>query len=217
MHEPVAPPKKQVPYAWLVGGVAILSVCAMVMSVSNGTTANKNLDALIAAQSIAAKNAEASSAAQAAAATRERALQGQIEALSATLKEAEVRQVSYTKKATENQAADRANVQRLAAAEKRIAELTAELTRLRKEEATPPKVTETILKGDAASRKPVLLAEALKAWDEGNLYVAKAKFEAILAIDPKDLGAAEGLGMVIYAINDASVARKASERAAGGR
>ena len=109
------------------------------------------------------------------------------------------------------------SVKILAGAEKRIAELTAELTRLRKEEATPPKVTETILKGDAASRKPVLLAEALKAWDEGNLYVAKAKFEAILAIDPKDLGAAEGLGMVIYAINDASVARKASERAAGGR
>ena len=145
MHEPVAPPKKQVPYAWLVGGVAILSVCAMVMSVSNGTTANKNLDALIAAQSIAAKNAEALvaaqsiaaknaealNAAQAAAATRERALQGQVEALSAAIKEAEARQVSYTKKVTENQAADRTNVQRMAEATNRINELTAELARLR--------------------------------------------------------------------------------------
>lgn len=131
MHEPVTPPKKQIPYAWLVGGVVILSVCAMVMSVSNGTTANKNLDALIAAQSIAAKNAEAASTAQAAAASRERALLGQIEALSAAIKDAEARQVSYTKKATENQAADRTNVQRMAEATNRINELTAELARLR--------------------------------------------------------------------------------------
>lgn len=131
MHEPVAPPKKQVPYAWLMGGVAILSVCAMVMSVSNGTTANKNLDALITAQSIAAKNAEALSAAQAAAASRERALQGQMEALSATLKEAEARQASFAAKVSEGQAADRANVQRMAEATNRINELTAELARLR--------------------------------------------------------------------------------------
>lgn len=131
MHEPVSPPKKQVPYAWLMGGVAILSVCAMVMSVSNGTTANKNLDALIDAQSIAAKNAEALSAAQAAAASRERALQGQIEALSATLKEAEARQASFAAKVSEGQAADRANVQRMVEATNRINELTAELARLR--------------------------------------------------------------------------------------
>jgi FKBP-type peptidyl-prolyl cis-trans isomerase len=145
MHEPVTPPKRQVPYAWLVGGVAILSVCAMVMSVSNGTTANKNLDALIdaqsiasknaealvAAQSIAAKNAEALNVAQAAAATRERALQGQVDALSATLKEAEARQVSFAAKVSEAQAVDRANVQRMAEATNRINELTAELARLR--------------------------------------------------------------------------------------
>lgn len=145
MHEPVAPPKKQAPYAWLMGGVAILSVCAMVMSVSNGTTANKNLDALIdaqsiaaknaealiTAQSIAAKNAEALSAAQAAAASRERALQGQIEALSATLKEAEARQASFAAKVSEGQAADRANMQRMVEATNRINELTAELARLR--------------------------------------------------------------------------------------
>lgn len=131
MHEPVSPPKKQVPYAWLMGGVAILSVCAMVMLVLNGTTADKSLDALITAQSIAAKNAEALSAAQAAAASRERALQGQIEALSATLKEAEARQASFAAKVSEGQAADRTNVQRMAEATNRINELTAELARLR--------------------------------------------------------------------------------------
>ena len=145
MHEPVAPPKKQAPYAWLVAGLVVLSVCMTVMSVSSGTTATKNLDALVAtqaasaknaealvaAQAIAAKNAEAFSAAQVTAATRERALLGQIEALSAAIKEAEARQVSYTKKVTENQAADRANVQRVAEATNRINELTAELARLR--------------------------------------------------------------------------------------
>ena len=131
MHEPVAPPKKQVPYAWLMGGVAILSVCAMVMLVLNGATADKSLDALIAAQSIAAKNAEALSAAQAAAASRERALQGQIEALSATPKEAEARQASFAAKVSEGQAADRANVQRMVEATNRVNELTAELARLR--------------------------------------------------------------------------------------
>jgi hypothetical protein len=52
----------------------------------------------------------------------------------------------------------------------------------------------------------------LNAWDKGNLYVAKAKFEAILAIDPKDPGAAEGLGMVVYEINDTADTRKAAER-----
>jgi FKBP-type peptidyl-prolyl cis-trans isomerase FkpA len=131
MHEPVAPPKKQVPYAWLMGGLAILSVCAMVMSVSNGTTASKNLDALIAAQSIAAKNAEALSAAQAAATSRELALQGQVEVLSAKLKEAEVRQASLAAKISEGQALDRAATKRLQEANGRVEELTAELARLR--------------------------------------------------------------------------------------
>jgi FKBP-type peptidyl-prolyl cis-trans isomerase len=102
-----------------------------VMSVSSGTTANKNLDALVAAQSISAKNAEALAAAQSAAATRERALQGQVEALSATLKEADKRQASFAAKVSEGQASDRANVQRMAEATNRINELTAELARLR--------------------------------------------------------------------------------------
>ena len=142
-----------------------------------------------------AKNEKALADLRAEAAHQRNLLQGKVDTLTA-----------------EHAAATRASALRLAAAEKRIAELTAELARLRKEEATPPKVAETISKVEAASRKPVLLAEALKAWDEGNLYVAKAKFEAILAIDPKDPGAAEGLGMVVYEINDNADTRKAAER-----
>jgi general secretion pathway protein D len=65
--------------------------------------------------------------------------------------------------------------------------------------------------GDAAARKPMLLAEALKARDEGNLQVAKEKFEAILAIDPKDMGANEGLTSVNAALAEASAAKQSAD------
>ena len=67
--------------------------------------------------------------------------------------------------------------------------------------------------GDAAASKPKLLAEALKARDEGNLQAAKARFEAILAIDSKDVGATEGLASVNAAIADAEAAKKAADAA----
>ena len=67
--------------------------------------------------------------------------------------------------------------------------------------------------GDAAARKPQLLAEALKARDEGNLQAAKAKYEAILAIDAKDLGATEGLKNVTADIAEAEAAKKAADAA----
>jgi general secretion pathway protein D len=65
--------------------------------------------------------------------------------------------------------------------------------------------------GDAAARKPQLLAEALKARDEGNLQAAKEKFQAILAIDAKDVGATEGLASVASAIAEAEAAKKAAD------
>jgi general secretion pathway protein D len=65
--------------------------------------------------------------------------------------------------------------------------------------------------GDAAARKPMLLAEALKARDEGNLQVAKEKFEAILAIDPKDMGANEGLTSVNAALADATASKQSAD------
>jgi general secretion pathway protein D len=57
----------------------------------------------------------------------------------------------------------------------------------------------------------MLLAEALKARDEGNLQVAKEKFEAILAIDPKDMGANEGLTSVNAALAEASAAKQSAD------
>ncbi len=68
--------------------------------------------------------------------------------------------------------------------------------------------------GDAAARKPQLLAEALKARDEGNLQAAKAKFEAILAIDAKDVGATEALKNINDDIAAADAAKKAADAAA---
>jgi general secretion pathway protein D len=65
--------------------------------------------------------------------------------------------------------------------------------------------------GDASARKPMLLAEALKARDEGNLQAAKEKFEAILAIDPKDMGANEGLTSVNAALAEAAAAKQAAD------
>ena len=65
--------------------------------------------------------------------------------------------------------------------------------------------------GDTAARKPQLLAEALKARDEGNLQAAKEKFQAILAIDAKDVGATEGLASVNSAISEAEAAKKAAD------
>jgi general secretion pathway protein D len=65
--------------------------------------------------------------------------------------------------------------------------------------------------GDAASRKPLLLAEALKARDEGNLQAAKEKFEAILAIDPKDMGANEGLTSVNAALAEATTSKQSAD------
>ena len=186
MHEVPEPPKKGIPYPWIVAGLSALSLCLLLITVTDGLDAAKNEKAL------ADLRAEA--------AHQRTLLQGKVDTLTA-----------------EHAATSRASAQRLTAAEKRIAELTAELARLRKEEATPPKVAETISKVEAASRKPVLLADALKAWDEGNLYVAKAKFEAILAIDPKDSGASEGLTVIMKKILEAEAAKMTAERTAGGR
>ena len=71
--------------------------------------------------------------------------------------------------------------------------------------------------GDANARKPMLLAEALKARDEGNLQVAKQKFEAILAIDPKDMGANEGLLSVNAALVEATQSKQSADAASAAK
>jgi FKBP-type peptidyl-prolyl cis-trans isomerase len=67
-----------------------------------------------------------------------------------------------------------------------------------------PKVDRVMTGEHSVSRKPLLLAEALHARDEGNLLRAKSKFEEILAIDPEDMGAKEGLASTMGALAEAS-------------
>ncbi len=177
MYEAPAPPKKEIPYPWIVAGLSALSLSLLIITVTDAFEASKNKDAL------AASRAEASA--------KESALKSKIEAMSA-----------------EHAAAIRANGQRLAVAEKRIAELTAERDRLKVVEApreiARPNVVQVMVEGDAAARKPLLLAEALKARDDGDLQLARSKFEQILAIDPKDMGAHEGLVSTNGALAEAS-------------
>ncbi len=177
MYEAPAPAKKEIPYPWIVAGLSALSLSLLIIAVTDAFEASKKEDAL------AASRAEASA--------KESALKSKIEAMSA-----------------EHAAAIRANGQRLAVAEKRIAELTAERDRLKVVEAsremTIPKVDRVMTDEDRAARKPLLLAEALKARDEGDLQLARSKFEQILAIDPKDIAAHEGLVSTNGALAEAS-------------
>jgi FKBP-type peptidyl-prolyl cis-trans isomerase len=131
MYEAPQSPRKQAPYAWLVGGLTVLSVCLVVITVSSGTTATINGEALIAAQSIAGKNAEALGVAQAASAARERSLQGQIDTLSVALKNASSGNAASASKVSEAQATGRRYELLLSEANKRINELNVELASLR--------------------------------------------------------------------------------------
>lgn len=169
MHEPVAPPKKQVPYAWLVGAVTILSVCAMVMSVSNGATANKNLNALIAAQSIAAKNAEELIAAKAEITAKEQAMQARIEGLSFELSE--------TRRSLQ-EALGRSNQNRLNKSDLQGSS------------------DGTTTSADFGSRRGRLFGEGLLAEGGNNLYFARSRFMEILANDPNDVEARQRLVVI---------------------
>jgi FKBP-type peptidyl-prolyl cis-trans isomerase len=131
MYEAPAPPKKEIPYPWIVGGLAALCVCLVVITLSSGTTATMNADALIAAQSIAGKNAEALGVAQAAAAVRERSLLTQIDTLSLALKDASSGNAASDSKIKEALAAERRCALLLSDANKRINELNVELAGLR--------------------------------------------------------------------------------------
>ena len=95
MYEAPEPPKKEIPYPWIVAGLSALSLSLLIITVTDAFEASKKEDML------AASRAEASA--------KESAMKSKIEAMAA-----------------EHAAAVRANGQRLAVAEKRIAELTAE-------------------------------------------------------------------------------------------
>lgn len=177
MHEVPESPKKGIPYPWIVAGLSALSLCLLIITATDGLDAAKNEKALVDLRAEAAH--------------QRTLLQGKVDTLTA-----------------EHAATNRASAQRLAAAEKRITELTAELDRL-KVAAAPkvmrlPKVEPASVEEDRAARKPLLLAEALHARDAGNLLLAKSKLEEMLALDPNDLGAKEGLTSINAALAEAT-------------
>ena len=167
MHEAAEPPKGQMPYAWIVGGLTSVSVCLAIITVSNGTTATKNAEALAAAQSLSVRNAEVLAAAQASGAARERSLQAQVDTLLAALKASDVTRASLTQKVSEIQLVERAAAKNLKDANGRIDELATELARLR---------DSSVLKDAIASKKKaeVDLQSATAALSEANAKAASA-------------------------------------------
>jgi FKBP-type peptidyl-prolyl cis-trans isomerase len=188
MHEVTEPPKKGSPNPWIVVVLSALSLCLLLITVTDGLEADKNEKALAASRTEAAQ--------------QRTLLQGKVDVLTA-----------------EHAAASRASAQRLATAEKRIAELTAELDRFKvaqpPREILFPKVDQAMSDVDRVARKPALLAHALEARNAGDLLLAKSKFEEMLALDPKDIGANEGLTSVNAALN-AALAEASSFAPAGG-
>lgn len=67
---------------------------------------------------------------------------------------------------------------------------------------------------DPVQKKTQLLVEALKAREEGSLALAQEKYEQILQIDAKDVGAQEGRDAVKAAIDAAALEKKKAEDAA---
>ena len=182
MYEVPEPPKKGSPNPWIVVVLSALSLCLLLITVTDGLEADKNEKALAASRTEAAH--------------QRNLLQGKVDTLTA-----------------EHSAATRASAQRLAAAEKQITELTAELARLRKKEPTLQKVKEMMSKDDVASGTALLLAEALAAREVGDLLLAKRKFEEICTFNPGDIGALEGLVSVNAAIEEKGDSGVKSNRA----
>jgi FKBP-type peptidyl-prolyl cis-trans isomerase len=152
MHEVTEPPKKGSPNPWIVVVLSALSLCLLLITVTDGLEADKNEKALAASRTEAAQ--------------QRTLLQGKVDVLTA-----------------EHAAASRASAQRLATAEKRIAELTAELDRFKvaqpPREILFPKVDQAMSDVDRVARKPALLAHAIGA-NEG-LTSVNAALNAALA------------------------------------
>jgi FKBP-type peptidyl-prolyl cis-trans isomerase len=186
MHEVPAPPKKGIPYPWIVAGLSALSLCLLFITLNEWSTPAKNAEPPVGLPGDG---------------SRERLLQEKLEALNVEFASVRAKQVASASKVARIEAESRANTQRLLEAEGRVIELKAELSRLRDKEATSRNFKETIPKDDLVSRKAVLLADGLRAREDGNLQLARTKFEEMRELDPKDIGAAEALASTNEAIS----------------
>lgn len=129
MYEVPETPKKEIPYPWIVAGLSVLSVSLLLVMLNEWSTPAKNSEPPVGLL---------------AGGSRERLLQEQVEALNTELASVRAKQVASASKVAQVEAESRANAQRLVEAEGRVSELKAQLAGLRKEEATPQKVKETM-------------------------------------------------------------------------
>ncbi len=192
MYEAPAPPKKEIPYPWIVAGLSALSLSLLFVAITNSSTASKNVEAHILSQEEAAK--------------RERILQSQVDTLSAELTSLRTNPRNSNVNTTQHDASIRLAEQRLVLANTRINELTAELNRLRgdgKSSSMGSELGQSSRQGDY-SRIPELLAEAARAKGGNNFYYSKARLEEVLSINPSEPGVRQELASVMAEISKLS-------------
>jgi hypothetical protein len=80
MYEAPQPPKKEIPYPWIPVVLSVLSVSLLLVTLTNGSTATKNADALVVTQ--------------AAVVYRERLMQSRIDALASEVEALREKQLS---------------------------------------------------------------------------------------------------------------------------
>jgi len=188
MYEAPDPPKKEIPYPWIVAGLSALSLSLLIVTITNSSTATKNVEAHILSEAQAAK--------------RERILQSQVDKLAAELTSLRANPQNSNVNKTQYDASIRLAEQRLVLANTRINELTAELNRLRgdgKSSGMGSELGQSTLQGNYA-RIPELLAKAARARGGNNFYYSKARLEEVLSINPSEPGVRQELASVMAEI-----------------
>jgi FKBP-type peptidyl-prolyl cis-trans isomerase FkpA len=179
MYESPAPPKKEIPYRWIVAGLSALSLSLLIITVTYAFEASKNEDAL------AASRAEA--------AAKESALKSTIDAMAFEISLMRAKQGVSEPSASLPSSPAVSNAQHVID-EPKINDLTAGLAKLRtdtkSDSISSGKSNDDFFKGILKER---LIAEAIKAVYAGNPKLAKDNFQAVLLLDPYDVSAREGL------------------------
>jgi FKBP-type peptidyl-prolyl cis-trans isomerase len=183
MHEVPEPPKKGKPNPWILAGLSALSLGLLIIAVTDGSTATKNEEAL--------------TALQAEAAAREVTLKSKIDAMAFEIALLRAKQGVSVSSASLPDSHAFPNTQGVSD-EAKINDLAAELAKLRADSksdaVSAEKNNEDFFKGILKGR---LLGEAIKAVYAGNPKLAKGNFQAVLLLDPYDIGAREGLAAAV--------------------
>jgi len=183
MYEAPEPPKKEIPYPWIVAGLSALSLILLIISVTDAFEASKNEDAL------AASRAEATA--------KESALKSTIDAMAFEVSLLRAKQGVSVSNAYQPGLPAASKLQDVSE-EAIMNDLTAELAKLRadskSDSVSAEKSNEDFFKSILKGR---LLAEEIKAVYDGNPKLAKQNFQAVLLLDPYDVAAREGLAAAV--------------------